>query len=51
MIACPFVFILFNDRDWQGRVFKVMKKDRSLVFLAVWVLFPKSLGRLRSDLC
>ena len=40
----------FDDPDSQGRVFKIMKNDCFLVFLAVWVLFPKILGRLRSAL-
>ena len=29
---------------------ELMKNDQFLVFLAVWVLFPKFLGRLRSGL-
>ena len=44
-------FILFDDRDWQGGVLKLMKSDHFLVFLAVWVVFPKFLGRLRGELC
>ena len=48
--ACPIIFIFFDDPDSQGRVFKIMKNDCFLVFLAVWVLFPKILGRLRSAL-
>ena len=37
--------------DWQGGVFKVMKNDHFLVFLAVWLLFPKLIGRLSDGLC
>ena len=51
LVACPIVFILFYDRDWQGGIIKVMKKDHFLVFLPVCVLFPKCLGRLRGGLC
>ena len=43
-------FLLLCDRDWQGGVLKLMKNDHLLVYLAVWVLFPKFLGRLRSKL-
>ena len=49
-VACPVVFILFYERSWQGRAFKVMKTGHFLVFLTVWVLFLKFLGRLRSSL-
>ena len=51
LVACPIVFILFYDRDWQGGVIKVMKKDHFLVFLPVCVLFPNVLGWLRGGLC
>ena len=27
LVACPIVFIYFYGRDWQGGVFKVVKKD------------------------
>ena len=50
LVACPIVFILFHDQNWQERVFKVMKNDHFLVFLVVWVLFPMFLGRSKSDL-
>ena len=50
VVACPIVFILSYDQSWQRGVFKVMKNDHFLLFLAVWVLFPKFLGRLRSGL-
>ena len=39
------LFISFYERGWQGGVFKVIKNDRFLVFLAAWVLFPTFLGR------
>ena len=44
----PIVFILFYDRYWQGEVLKPMKMVIILVFLAVFVFFPKFLGRLMS---
>ena len=50
IVAFPIVFILFYKRDSQGGVFKVIKNDHFLVFLVVWGLIPKFLGRLRSDL-
>ena len=34
-----------------GSSFKVIKKDYCLVFITVWVLSLKILGRLRGDLC
>ena len=33
-------FFLFYDRNWQGGVFKVMKIDHLLVFLAAWSFCP-----------
>ena len=51
VVSCPFFFILFYERSWQGGVFRVMKKEHFLVLFAVWVLFLKFIGRLRSDLC
>ena len=50
VVACLIVFILFYERRWQEGVFKIMKNDSFLVFLAVWVLFLKILIRLRDDL-
>ena len=41
LVACTIVFILFDDRDWQGGVLKLMKNDYFLVFLAVWVQLHK----------
>ena len=49
-VVFPIIFLLLCDRDWQGGVLKLMKNDHLLVYLAVWVLFPKFLGRLRSKL-
>ena len=43
-------FLLFYERVWQGGVFKVMKNDHLLLFLAVWGLFPTFLGRWKSGL-
>ena len=40
-VACPIIFILFDDNDWLGEVLKLMKNYHILVFLVVWVLFPK----------
>ena len=44
-VLCPIVFPWFYERGLQGGVlvFKVMKNDHVLVFLAVCVLFPKPL--------
>ena len=50
VVACLIVFILFYERRWQEGVFKIMKNDSFLVFLAVWVLFLRILIRLRDDL-
>ena len=44
-VGCPIVFLLFYEWGWQGGVFIIMKNDHFLEFLAVWVLFPKFLGR------
>ena len=45
-VVSPIDFLVFYQQVWQGEVFKVMKNDHFLVFLAIWVLFPKFLGRL-----
>ena len=45
-VALPVVFIFFYDRDGQRGVFKVVKNDNFLVFLAVWVLFSKFFGQV-----
>ena len=44
-VACPVVFALFDDLDWQERVLQSMKNEHFLVFLAVLVLLRKFLGR------
>ena len=49
-VAYPVISILFYKQSWWGGLFKTMKTDHFLVFLAVRVLLPKFLGRLRSDL-
>ena len=46
LVACSIVFPLFDKGGLQGGVFKVIKNDHFLVFLAVWGLIPKYLGRL-----
>ena len=50
VVLCTIVFTLFYERDWQEGVFKVIKNDHLLVFLAVWCLIPKFLRRLRNGL-
>ena len=50
LIECPMVFMLLCFWSRQGGVLKLMKDDHFLVFLAVWLLFIKSLRRLRSSL-
>ena len=45
VVVCPIVFISFYERSREGRVFKIMKNDHILVFLAVWVLSPTFYGR------
>ena len=37
--------VFFYERGEQGGVFKVMKNDHFLLFLAVWVFSPKFLSR------
>ena len=32
LVACPILFILFYEQDWQGGVFKVMKNDHFSCF-------------------
>ena len=50
VVSCPITFILSDDREWQEGVLNVMEDVQFLVFLVLWVLFPKFLGRLRSGL-
>ena len=49
VVACPIASILLYDPGCQTGVIKVMKNDHFLVFLAVLVLSPQFLGRLRSS--
>ena len=49
-VACPILFILFYEQDWQGGVFKVMKNDYFFVLLVVWAFSPKFLCMLISSL-
>ena len=51
LVACPFIFVLFDGPKWQGGVAELMKNDHILVLSGVWVLFPKFLGRLGRSLC
>ena len=51
VVECPISFFLFYERSCQRAMLKVMKKNAFLDFVAVWVLFPKILGRLIGDLC
>ena len=44
VLACLIVFPLFYKRGSHGGVFKVIKNNHFLVFLAVWGLIPKYLG-------
>ena len=48
VLAWLIVFPLFYERGSHGGVFKVIKNDHFLVFLAVWGLIPKYLGWLKS---
>ena len=50
VVAFPMVFNLLCDLGQQGGVLKLMKNDLFYVFLDVWTLFPKVLGRSRSSL-
>ena len=45
IVLSKIVFILFYEWAWQRGVFIVIKHDYFLVFLAVWILFSKFLGR------
>ena len=50
-VAFPVGFNWLCDRVQQEGVLKHMENGHFLVFLVVWVLFTKILGRLRSNLC
>ena len=49
-VACSIVVVVFYEQGFQGGMFKLMKHVNFLVIVAVWVLFPKFLSRLRSGL-
>ena len=51
LVACPIVFILFDNRIWEEEVLKRIKDVHFLVFLVVWGFFSKFLGKLRDYLC
>ena len=46
LLACPTGFILFCEQMWLGGVFKFMKNDYFLVFLAVGP-FPQDFGQVK----
>ena len=50
IFAYPGAFLLLCDLDRQAGVLKLVKKAQFLVFLVVYVLFPKFLARLGIDL-
>ena len=50
LVACSVVFILLCDIGRQGRVFILMENAQFKVFLAIWVLSLKFMGRLKSGL-
>ena len=41
MVACTNVFILFYGRDWERRMFKVIKNDNFLSIFVSLGLFAK----------
>ena len=49
-VACPIVFILFYDPDWQGGVLKHVKNGHIFDIFIRFCPFPKFLGRLMIDL-
>ena len=51
VVACPVVFVLFDDQDWLGRELQIMKNYHFLVFLDILVLFLTILGSIMSGLC
>ena len=46
--ACPIVFTLFYDRDWQGRELQLMKNDHCLVLFNQLGLFPQVFGQVKN---
>ena len=49
VVVFPINLILYYGRDGQGGR-SAQSYDHFLVFLAAWAIFPRFLGRLRSDL-
>ena len=47
---CPVVFILLCDLSRSREVLKLMKNAQFLVHIAVWFLFLKIFGMLRTGL-
>ena len=45
VVACSIDSNLLCDKTQQGRVLKLIKNDHFLVFLVIWDLFPKLLGK------
>ena len=45
VVACSIDSNLLCDKTQQGRVLKLTKNDYFLVFLVIWDLFPKLLGK------
>ena len=50
VVACPVVFILSYDPDWQGGVLKHVKNGHIFDIFIRFCPFPKFLGRLMIDL-
>lgn len=50
VVACLMDFNLFSDRVQQPGVLRPTKNDHFQIFLAVWILFLKFWGRLRSGI-
>ena len=46
VVACPFVFILFYGRDWQGGVFKVKKNKCFFSIFISFGLFPQVFAKV-----
>ena len=49
-VACRIGFSLICNRGQQERVLKPTKNDHFQLFLVVWVLFLRILGRLKSGI-
>ena len=47
LVVCPIVFILFDDREWQGAVLKLMKNDNYLVFFSRLGPFHQVFGQVK----